>query len=63
MHEILTTEQPCILCAQPLEVVTVHSDCDTGEQRVERTRLDHNEETCLRVLRTYSEEWPCPSPR
>lgn len=58
MHEILSTEQPCILCAQPLEVVTISRDTDTGEERVERTRLDHNESECLRVLRVYKEEWP-----
>lgn len=58
MPEILSTEQPCILCAQPLEVVTIHRDSDTGEERTERTRLDHNDYECRRVLRTYAEEWP-----
>jgi hypothetical protein len=58
MHEILSTEQPCILCAQPIYVVSVHRDYDTGEERVERTELDHNDVTCLRVLATYQEEWP-----
>lgn len=62
MHEILSTEQPCILCAQPLEVVTIHRDPGTGEERTERTRLDHNEHECRRILRTYNEEWPtCPA--
>jgi hypothetical protein len=41
-----------------LEVVTVHRDCDTGEQRTERTRLDHNDETCLATLALYREAFP-----
>jgi hypothetical protein len=59
MHEILSLEQPCILCAQPIEVLTVHRDSDTGEERIEKTRLDHSDVTCLRILRTYQEEFPC----
>lgn len=58
MHEILSAEQPCILCAQPMEVVTVSRDTDTGEERIERTRLDHNDETCAAVLALYREAFP-----
>lgn len=58
MLEILSAEQPCILCAQPIEVVTLHRDSDTGEERIERTRLDHNDETCRDVLALYREAFP-----
>lgn len=58
MHEILSAEQPCILCAQPMEVVTVTRDDDTGEERIERTRLDHNDETCAATLALYREAFP-----
>ena len=58
MHEILSVEQPCILCAQPLEVVTISRDRDTGEERTERTRLDHSEKTCRDVLTLYREAFP-----
>lgn len=61
MHEILSAEQPCILCAQPLEVVTITRDLDTGEERTERTRLDHNDVTCRAVLALYREAWPWSS--
>lgn len=58
MLEILTTEQPCILCAQPLEVVTLWREPGTGEERTERNRLDHNEAECRRVLSLYGEAFP-----
>jgi hypothetical protein len=58
MIEILSVEQPCILCAQALEVVTVSRDVDTGEERIERTRLDHSAVTCAATLALYREEWP-----
>lgn len=57
-HEILSAEQPCILCAQPVEVVTWFSDRDTGEDRIERVRLDHSTDACKAVLALYREEWP-----
>lgn len=57
-HEILSTEQPCILCAQPMEVVTVTRDTITGEERIERTRLDHNDVACAATLALYKEVWP-----
>lgn len=58
MHEILSVEQPCILCAQPMEVVTLHRDDDTGQERSERTRLDHSEELCRATLRLHREAFP-----
>jgi hypothetical protein len=58
MHEILSVEQPCILCAQPLEVVTIHRDLDSGEERIERTRLDHNAAACAQTLSLYREAFP-----
>jgi hypothetical protein len=61
MLEILSAEQPCVLCAQPLEVVTISRDLDTGEQRTDRTRLDHNEETCRGILALYREAFPWTS--
>jgi hypothetical protein len=61
VHEILSTEQPCILCAQPLEVVTITRDMDTGEERTERTRLDHNDVTCRETLALYREAFPWSS--
>lgn len=58
MHEILSVEQPCILCAQPTEVVTISRDTDTGEERIERTRLDHNDQICRDTLALYEEAFP-----
>jgi hypothetical protein len=58
MLEILRAEQPCVLCGQPLEVVTISRDSDTGEERTERTRLDHNDVTCREVLALYREAFP-----
>ncbi len=58
MLEILCAEQPCILCGQPLEVVTIWRDPATAEERTERTRLDHNDVTCREVLALYREAFP-----
>lgn len=58
MHEILSAEQPCILCGQCLEVVTICRDMDTGEERTERTRLDHDDVTCRNTLALYREAFP-----
>jgi hypothetical protein len=58
MIEILLIEQPCILCAQPLEVVTIQRDPDTGEERTERTRLDHNQRACAETMSLYREAFP-----
>lgn len=58
MREILSTEQPCILCGMALEVVTVHRDDDTNEERIERVRLDHDDRECGRMIALYPEIWP-----
>lgn len=58
MLEILSAEQPCILCAQPVEIVTWTRDEDTGEERTERTRLDHNDATCRATVALYREAFP-----
>ncbi len=58
MLEILTAEQPCIFCAQPTEVVTWMRDPDTDEERIERTRLDHNDDACAATLSLYREAFP-----
>jgi hypothetical protein len=58
MHEILSVEQPCILCAQPIEIVTLSKDSETGEERIERTRLDHSERSCAATLALYREAFP-----
>lgn len=56
--EILSAEQPCILCAQPTEVVTWYRDRDTSEERIERTRLDHDDVMCAATLALYREAFP-----
>lgn len=58
MREILCAEQPCILCAQLLEIVTVYRDDDTDEEVIDRQRLEHSEQDCLTFARLYAETWP-----
>lgn len=58
MSEILSCEQPCVLCGQALQVVVLHEDALTGEQRIERTNLTHDHDDCLRMLRLYGETLP-----
>lgn len=58
MTEILSAEQPCILCGLALEVVTLHRDDDTGEERIDRVALPHDSAACLRMLELYKEIWP-----
>ena len=58
MLEILSAEQPCIICGGLLEVVTIFRDSDTGEERTERTRLDHDDHECRRLLSLYKEAFP-----
>jgi hypothetical protein len=58
MLEIMTLEQPCIVCEMPLEVVTLFRDDVTGEGRIDRTRLDHDEHTCAARLALYRETFP-----
>lgn len=69
MREILSAEQPCVLCGQLLEIVTIHQDDDTDEQHIRRERVEHSHEDCLSFARLYREMWPChpgtvsPSPQ
>lgn len=58
MREILSTEQPCILCGMALEVVVLLRDDDTDEERIERSRLLHDETECRRMIALYPEVWP-----
>jgi hypothetical protein len=58
MLEILSAEQPCVLCGQLLEVVVIYRDIDTDEERTERTRADHNDVACRKTLRLYAEAFP-----
>lgn len=58
MREIFSAEQPCILCGQMLEIVTVSRDDDTDEERIERERVPHDGDACLSFLRLYQEIWP-----
>jgi hypothetical protein len=58
MREILSAEQPCILCGQLLEIVTIHRDEDSNEERIERDRVPHDAVACLSFLRLYQETWP-----
>ena len=61
MSEILSTEQPCIFCGMALEVVVIHRDDDTRQERIERTRLPHSDSECLRMMALYKEMWPVKS--
>lgn len=56
--EILACEQPCVLCGMALEAVTLHRDDETGEERIERTRLPHSMTECKRMIGLYREIWP-----
>jgi hypothetical protein len=61
MPEILSAEQPCILCGTLLEVVTISRDDLSGEERIDRTRVPHSEAECLRLFALYKETWPVSS--
>lgn len=63
MREILSAEQPCILCGQLLEIVTVSRDDETSEERVDRHQLPHNADDCLSFLKLYQETWPVSAQR
>jgi hypothetical protein len=39
--EILSVEQPCVLCEQALEVWHITRDEETGEERIEREPAHH----------------------
>lgn len=56
--EILSTEQPCILCGMALQVVTLSRNGETGQERIERVNLPHDEADCCRMLALYPETWP-----
>lgn len=56
--EILSTEQPCILCGMALLIVTIHRDSDTGAEETRRTLLPHDEDACRAMLALYPEIWP-----
>ncbi len=58
MREILTTEQPCVLCGMALQVVTIHQDEDTGAEETERVNLPHTDSECRRMMVLSAEEWP-----
>lgn len=58
MMEILSAEQPCVLCGGLLEVVTWHRDPDTGAERIDRERLTHSDAECSYMLNLYPETWP-----
>ena len=56
MREILSAEQPCILCGQALSIVTVY--CEGSEEKVTREDVPHDDAACLSFLRLRDEEWP-----
>jgi hypothetical protein len=58
MTEILSAEQPCIFCGAALLIVTWHRDEDTGEERIERSPINHDDVTCREMLVLFREEWP-----
>ena len=56
MREILSAEQPCILCGQALLIVTVY--IEGAEEKVRREDVPHDNEACLSFLRLQNETWP-----
>lgn len=56
MIEILSAEQPCILCGQALLIVTVYSE--GAEEKVRREPVPHDDAACLAFLQLRDEEWP-----
>ena len=56
MREILSAEQPCILCGQSLMIVTVYSK--DSEEQVRREPVPHDDEACISFLKLRDEEWP-----
>lgn len=63
MREILSTEQPCILCGMALQVVTICRDDETGAESIERVDLPHDQGDCSRMLTLYPEVWPAYATR
>ncbi len=58
MREILSTEQPCILCGQCLEIVTVYLGDVEGEEKTRREKVPHDDVACRSFLRLRDETWP-----
>lgn len=58
MREIVSAEQPCILCGQLLEFTVVLRDDETGREEVRRDRQPHPTEDCLSFHKLYRETWP-----
>lgn len=56
MIEILSAEQPCILCGQCLHIVTVYRE--GSREEVRREDVPHDSDACLSFLRLVHEEWP-----
>lgn len=56
MLEILSAEQPCILCGQALLIVTVY--VEGAEEKVRRESVPHDDVACLAFLALRDEEWP-----
>lgn len=61
MLEILSAEQPCILCGQALLIVTVYSE--GAEEKVRREDVPHDDAACLSFLRLQDETWPAQRDR
>lgn len=61
MREILSAEQPCILCGQCLQIVTVYSE--GSREEVRREDVPHDYDACLSFLRLSHEEWPARARR
>ena len=56
MQEILSAEQPCILCGQALLIVTVYRE--GAKEKVKREAVPHDDAACLSFLALRDEEWP-----
>lgn len=56
MHEILSAEQPCILCGQALLIITVYVEDAT--EHVRREPVPHDDAQCLSFLKIQDETWP-----
>ncbi len=63
MREILSVEQPCVLCGQALEVVTISRDDESGQERIERQPLDHTITNCAEMRKLMAERFPTMSRR
>lgn len=59
MREILSAEQPCILCGQALLIVSIFSD--GKNEKATREWVQHDDDACLSFLKLRDEEWPMRS--